>query len=441
MRAVREAIDRVATAHVILLVGWVWFVVYAFPGYMSYDSVWQLEQARHLQLVNEWQPPLMAFIWQQLDHVISGPILMLVLQSGTFLLGLYAILRHVMRDRRAAIVAVVVLLVIPQNIIVMAVIWKDSQMAGFLIAAIAALLSTKRPWRITGYVFVFLATGVRYNAAAATLPIILGLFATSTGWRRYAMATGLWLGITAAAFITNGMLVENKTYPWQTAAAPADIAGVIRFAHDLDNDQLLEDTKGVPWVHTDKLQSRVRTWYRPESQILTLSQGPGAIFEYPTTEAQRAAISAAWSKLVPAHPWAFARHRLAVFRAQLAVTGSIWSGFSNAAWGEDKLGHRATHSWLQQIWVHAMDELLGTWVYTVWMYFLLGLAFLPLCRGNRLAAIILISGTFHELGLLLVAPAVDYRYSHWMIACTIIGGILVFVKRYGLTAIATRFKP
>ena len=230
-------------------------------------------------------------------------------------------------------------------------------------------------------------------------------------------------------------------YPWQTAAAPVDLAGTIRFAHHLDNDQLLEDTKGVPWVHTDKLQVRIRTWYRPEAQILTMSQGPGAIFEYPTTEEQRTAIASAWRTIVLANPWAFVRHRVAVFRAQLEANNGIWSGFVNTGWGEDSLGHRATHSWVQQTWVHAMEHLLGTSFYRVWLYFVLAFAFLPMCRGNRLAAILLVSGIFHEIGLFLVAPAVDYRYSHWMIACTILAGCLVFARRYGLTPMATRLSP
>ena len=64
-------LDRLVTARVILVAGWALFVIYAFPGYMSYDSVWQLVQARHLEPFNEWQPPMMALIWRGLDHVVE----------------------------------------------------------------------------------------------------------------------------------------------------------------------------------------------------------------------------------------------------------------------------------------------------------------------------------------------------------------------------------
>src|SRR5512147_1784246 len=129
LRSARDAIDRVVTPRVILVAGWCWFLVYAYPGFMSYDSVYQLSQARCLEPMTEWHPPMMGVIWRYLDMLIAGPFLMLVLQSVLFLIGLSKLLGHVMSRRAAAITAVIVLL-LPQNIIVMAVIWKDSQMAG-----------------------------------------------------------------------------------------------------------------------------------------------------------------------------------------------------------------------------------------------------------------------------------------------------------------------
>jgi hypothetical protein len=425
-------LDRLVTARVILVAGWALFVIYAFPGYMSYDSVWQLVQARHLEPFNEWQPPMMALIWRGLDHVVAGPFLMLVLQSTTFVVGLYAITRRLISDRAAAIATVAVLLV-PQTIIVMGVIWKDAQMAGFLLAAIAALLSPKRGWRIAGYAFLFLATGVRYNAAAATLPIVLGLFASRAGrrrWRHYALAIAAWLAITAAALAADAMLVEHKTYPWQTAAAPVDIAGIIRYSHKIDEAYLRAETDGVPWAHDDKIQIRARMAYHPDSNILTLIDGPRALFKYPTTDAERDAIAAAWKRLVVEHPFAFLRHRVAVFRALLTQYAGVWSGFVNADWAVDDLGYKTTHSAIQQAWVSEMEKVADTPLFSGWVYFIAAILFIPLCWRDRISAILVASALLYELGLLLVTPALDYRYVHWMVVATIIVAIRLFVLRY-----------
>ncbi|HEY3805838.1 MAG TPA: hypothetical protein VGL61_24690 [Kofleriaceae bacterium] len=428
----RAAIQRLITARAILVAGWLWFLVYAFPGYMSYDSEWQLVQARHIEGYNEWHPPMMAAMWRVLDHVISGPFLMLVLQSGLFAGGLYLVMRRLISDRMAAIAAAAILL-IPQNIIVMAVIWKDSQMAGFLIAGIAALLSQKRGWRITGYVLLVFATAVRYNAAAATFPIVLGLFATRIGrprWRHYALATSAWLAITASAFVANDLLVDHKLYPWETASAPVDIAGVLRYSKKLDNDTLLAETPGVPWAHTDKIQIRARMQSRPESNFLTLTEGPGALFVYPTTDDQRAALKTAWIHLVFAHPWAFVRHRWGLFRALLTQYAGVWSSFYDGDWASPELDIKGSHSAIQEAWIHAMEKVADTPLFSGWVFLILAIVLLCFRPHDRVTTIIVVSGALYELALFWIAPALDYRYSHWMVVTAIIGATRVFAQRY-----------
>jgi hypothetical protein len=426
----RAAIDRFVTARVILVGGWVWFLIYAFPGYMSFDSTWQLAQARHVVPINDWQPPMMALIWRWGDAVFAGPFPMLVLQSTLFLVGTNALLRRVM-SRRAAAIAAVALLLAPPNIVVVAVIWKDSQMAGFLVAGIAGLFSTQRRWRIAGYVCLFLATGVRYNAAAGTLPIILAQFgATGTvrRWRRIALAGAAWLGITALAFAGNALLVEEYQHVWQVGAAPVDIAGIINYA-DASNAQVLDETAGVPWHgDTAQLQARIQRTYRPSGSFFTLTGGADPVLDVPTTDAQRAAISAAWRRLVVAHPLAFAKHRLAVFDAQLKAARGVFAELSNDNYASE-LGHHATHSTLQRAWIDVLHWFDGTLLFRVSLYFIVAILLVPFARRDRMSLAILASGICHELGLLAVAPAVDYRYSQWMIACCLLAGVLVVTQR------------
>jgi hypothetical protein len=40
----------------------------------------------------------------------------------------------------------------------------------------------------------------------------------------------------------------------------------------------------------------------------------------------------------------------------------------------------------------------------------------------------------NELGLLVAAPAIGYRYSHWLVECTLIALVMVFVRRYRAAA-------
>ena len=139
-------------------------------------------------------------------------------------------------------------------------------------------------------------------------------------------------------------------------------------------------------------------------------------------------MAAAWRTLVAAYPEAFLRHRMAIFHAQLHI-GGMWTGFVNEAWAEDTLGMRATHSWLQLAMIQVAVKVNASFLLRPWFYLILNIAFVLMCRRQRTAFVVLSSGLVYELALFAVAPAIDYRYSHWMIVCTILGGILLFATR------------
>src|SRR5262245_1279945 len=84
----------------ILSIGFAGFVANAFPGYMSTDSVAQLDEARS-GVFSDGHPPLMAAEWWVLDRIISGPVLMLLLQGSLFLGGLYVLLGRLLSPRAA----------------------------------------------------------------------------------------------------------------------------------------------------------------------------------------------------------------------------------------------------------------------------------------------------------------------------------------------------
>jgi hypothetical protein len=188
----------------ILGIGWAILLVFAYPGMMTQDSFDHLREMRS-GLYSDSHPPAISLIWKVLDHVIAGQLGMLLLQSGTFLAGLYYLLRRVFAPRRAAWVAVAVFL-FPPVMMPMGVIWKDCLMAGFLALGAAGQLSERRGRRLLGLAAMFGAMAVRYNALGATLPLVVLLFE----WRpaihwlpRYALSTAAWLATTFAAFGLN----------------------------------------------------------------------------------------------------------------------------------------------------------------------------------------------------------------------------------------------
>ena len=109
--------------------------LYAFPGYLAYDSLDQLRQAR-AGVRTDWHPPLMSALWGVLDRIVAGPLLMLVLQCSLFLGGLYVLLRRRVIAKRAFVLTLV-LFATPPVLTMMAVILKDCLLAGALLVGAA----------------------------------------------------------------------------------------------------------------------------------------------------------------------------------------------------------------------------------------------------------------------------------------------------------------
>ena len=426
-------LDELVTRRVVLCVAWGLFLVYCYPGYMSTDSVDQIQQARG-EPFDDWHPPMMAFLWRYLDRIIAGPILMVVLQGAAFLFGLDAILRRLMSPRAAAVAASAIFLS-PPVLVVMAVVWKDSQMAGFLVAGVPCLLSERRRWTVVGCLFLFLASGQRFNAPAATLPIVVLLFAWpgTAGLRRYAIAGGVWIAITAAAFGANAAITQRHGYAWHGSVALFDIVGMVTYAPTMSDDEVRTKLAGISIVPTEHLQGRMRAVYNPRAWYF-LAYTESMVLAPPQDAMQRAAVTAAWRRMLMSYPRAYFDHRLKVFNELLGLGDkkprAVWDRFTETEPQWLIVKHRAQHSRYQAQWVACLRKVESGLLFRAWAYALLAFALLPLCRRQRLAFALLGSGLVCELSLFVSAPSADYRYSHWMISCTIVAAVMIFIARW-----------
>lgn len=426
-------LDAAANRRRILLAGWVALLVYAYPGFMTWDSIQQLSEARHPPLT-DWHPPMMALLWRFTDTIVAGPFPMLVIQTTLCLLGLDGVLRQVLAPRRAAIAAVLVLL-FPPVMVVMAVIWKDSLMAGAMLSGIAALLSPNRRWRIVGCLLLSFATTLRYNAPAATFAPVVLLFTWREGlvrWRRYALALGVWLAITGVAFTASRLITDKKAYAWHNSVALLDIAGTLFDAPKLEDGEVRELLAGVPVRATSGLQLAFREAYSP-SWWGPLVLGDQRVMDQPDSEAARARVADAWWNLVSTYPRAYFKHRRRVFWAAIALSrppsAAIWDGFVTEPFEGDLIDHRVHRSDTQAWIAKQIRRFENTLIFRPWAYLLLALLLLPLCRRSRLAFALLTSGIAYVLTLLVAAPSTDYRYSHWMVLTTCLGTVIAVVVR------------
>lgn len=435
-RHVRERIERVPP-WVYLVVAALVLFVYAFPGYLNWDGGQQLYQAR-VPPRNDWHPPIMAAYWHPLDMIISGPLLMLVLQITLFSWGLYRVYRVRLSERPAAIAAALTLL-FPPVFTPMAPVWKDAQMAAFLIAGLALGLRPRWYARVGALVLLFFATGVRDNAAAALPPLLIVLVATWGVRRRLfvlAIAGVLTVATFAGSRIANSQLTDERSYVWYRTVAIHDLAGTICHEAPMSDDEVRALLDGIPLFADHDLQATICKAYTPRVWF-ALSFYELRVFEPIPDRADRLARKAAWKRAVHDHTGAWLAHRWAVMREVLGLTITPpWEPVCQTM--QPNTEHPGTLLYdaaLSPLQEHVGKFFIEHWAPTIfyrpWAYALgcLLLLVFAIVRRDGWIAMLVGSGLLYEAGYFVGAAAPDFRYSHWLVTCCCIAVVTVFVER------------
>jgi hypothetical protein len=366
---------------------------------------------------------------------------MLVVQLTAFLWGSYDLARRRLPPRAAAMVAGALLL-FPPVLTPMAAVWKDAQMAGLLVAGFALATRGTRPHRIAGVFLIFLAAAVRDNAPAALPPICL---VVAAGWfparRRVVIAglgAGMWLALTAASICGNRVVARVHEHAWSGSVAIFDLAGTLCRLGPMSDDDVRAALPHLPLRARRDLYTTMCRQYNPRVWF-ALSLNADSIFvEHPGAD-ERTARNASWWRVVREHPGAWLAHRWAVMKELLGITDlGPWEPVcqtsalpfqlqrlhldASLSAFQATLGH-----WFGAWWANTM------W-YRPWTYALLGLVLLIYAAARRdgLVLALLASGLLYEASYFLGASSPDFRYSHWMIACTCLGAAITFGRRLRL---------
>ncbi len=432
---------------VIVAIGWGIGLVYAYPGMMTMDSLDQLSEGR-AHFYTDGHPPAMAAMLRIVDAIIAGPFGMLMIQTGAFVIGLYWILKRAMQPRTAAI-ATSCIYVFPPVLAPMGVIWKDCIMAGFFLLGIGALFSEKRWPRIAGLACLGIATAVRYNAFAATLPAIVLLFTWPgiAGWRRYLLATGAWLAVTLAAFGVDAALTDQHQYIWQSSLAVLDITGTLAHVDDtIPDDQLRQTLAGTQILVDHDIHAAIKKRYElctehgMDFEPLIAREGhlwDLPLWGTPAPEAQRDAVTRAFWDVVTSHPGAYLGHRWQTMREVIGLShhpvGAMVPTFHTQYtpyMEKMKLstGWSPLQEWMQRksVWMSKKTP-----VFRPWIYLVVTLVLLPLAIRARKVDVIalLLSGLALEATLFPLAPTPDYRYSHWLVVTTPMSVAMLVARR------------
>ncbi|MFT3694636.1 MAG: hypothetical protein QM831_15915 [Kofleriaceae bacterium] len=421
----------------ILAVGAIGALAYGFPGYLNFDSAVQLSQAR-LGRYDDWHPPMMARYWRITDQFFHGPLPLFVLQIALFVWGTYGILRMRFSPRASAI-ATVLILWFPPVLAPMAAVWKDAQMAGWLVAGTMLLLRPSARARIGGIVMLILACAVRDNALAAlpSLLFVAAYYAAVRGtFRRVAVAIVGLVVIAGTARLADAYYTDSHAYPWVQANAIHDIAGTLCYAPRLSDEEVTKLLDGVELLKHDSLQARFCADYNPRWWF-ALSYDDARLFSVTPSEAERAARTAAYVRLVKTYPLAFATHRWNVTRELLGLGDTtpdepVVQSFAGSPAQAEKVFTSGSLSKLQRVVGRKFLAMSETMWFRPWVYLLIGLCMLgyAIAKRDGLVAALVTSGITYEASFALAAAGAPYRYSHWMIFTCCLAAVIVVGERY-----------
>jgi hypothetical protein len=172
------------------LIGFIFFAIACYPGFMSPDSLDQYKQAHSLKFA-DWHPPVMAWLWSKLNSLLDGPHGLLFLHLGLLWGGVYIWRRYAGENRVAN--WFVLLGFSPWVANFEGALWKDVGMAFSLLLALGLLRKKKLagPQVFLSMSLVLYAFMVRANAPAAVAPILWyaswRLFPMLLSWARMAI--------------------------------------------------------------------------------------------------------------------------------------------------------------------------------------------------------------------------------------------------------------
>lgn len=420
----------------VILGGLVIVSIYAFPGYIAYDSLDQLRQAR-AGVMTDWHPPIMSALWGLLDRIVSGALLMLVLQCSLFLGGLYALLRRKLEPTRAVVLTLVIF-AMPPVLTMMAVILKDCLMAGALLVGCAGLSSKRRWAQYAALAMFLLAAGLRHNAISVVVPLValLSPWPASKGpWVRGIVGGVIGLALMGSAMLINKGLTDVQSHPFQGMLAPMDIVNTVALAPDLSDDEVRELMPGITFARASGLQEHARSLFNIYALPQNFAQGEGRFYDGPTTDEGRADVSHAWWSLVTTYPGAYLTARFQMMRELIGLTDAkytpVYEVRNEAAMlkanGEPAVERNVVQRWLAKKMIRLGRSSL---LFRPYLYLLLCIGLLVQLRRDRVMVALLLSGLSYLALDVIAIPGPDIRYLWWLMVVTLIAvAVRLFARR------------
>ena len=318
--------------------------VISWPGFMSFDSMYALRQAR-TGIETGGYPPMVSYLWALCEKVVPGQGGMFVLQNALVFLGVAALGRALGAGELRIFFAMLVIALVPATLGPMLVVWKDVVFGGLMALAYALTLryleGRRRATLAAAVLLLAVASSFRLNGVAAAAPAVAAIAWTicgasvpwsSPGASRIAAQVGaqrllagslvfvlLLGGIFGFVFLTaTWRLPDLKRIQMATGNAGTQVHDLIGMSVCTGRNLL------PPGLYSGEMTpERLRELYHPEHSQLSLGSPPLLEDSALAANAQLVETLAATARVE--HPSCYLRHRARMFLYTMgANAGSVF---------------------------------------------------------------------------------------------------------------------
>lgn len=421
-------------AYFLCLFGFFLSVYLFYPGYLSPDSWWQLQQAETFHFSN-WHPPVMALLWHVFllwFPLVQASVSMLVLQLLFFWVAL-AVFVAALSVRAPRFIWVLPLLgFIPPVLIFNGVLWKDIQMGNAFLLVFALLLFIKQVQSVyfkASLLFIIMLLSfygfcLRFEALFACIPLfyLIALFfeRVQVLGRLVFVFMMLVLFFGVRVFMEDAIHTQNL-YPAQQ----------IMF-YDLASMSIMEHQMLIPLdncVVQVGCYQMIQKHYDPTLVDYIINGKP---LQKLTSLDQYQELSRAWMHAILARPFLYLHERLVFFKDILPTEPLVFPSHYEVI-SSDPFHVQAPKVWVSHFF--RIYQFSGV-ILNLFFWIVVGILTLVLLYCHRKSMDIwfysccqsmVISGLLLWLSHLIVAAAYDFRYYYWTMLTALFGFTFVLL--------------
>ncbi|CAB4050507.1 hypothetical protein LMG9964_04173 [Paraburkholderia phenoliruptrix] len=407
----------------------------SYPGFLSYDSIQELMQARTAVDGSQY-PPFGSYVWRIFDWIAPGPTLMQFVQNGLLEFSFAYIVGRTRLPKSIKVLCVAAFTVLPPILGTMLVVWKDVAVGACYMGALALVISvTTEATRNQRYVRIAMALflvwcgmAYRFNAASGAFPLVMYAVWKLLGpcdkkhqkLKRIMGCAMLTLALSAVVWMINNYRLPS----FERLARNTNSDSIMKY--DLIGISIFSNKAIVPDVNGHPLSADyLRKIYDPRHLNITANN------DHEHRVAPKLEnVTSLWISAIMANPVAYLQHRTAVFREYISLHRHDVFYVTHPSVDANSLGITFTatpfKSYVTEyLWRSRSADICRPWIYYLTSLILVAALFMVKASSYRFEALTAFSsGYLYLMPMYFITPAADLRYNFWSVCGCVVASIL-----------------